>query len=581
MTTSRERRAARAAKNAEAAQVRKDWETNRRRIAEARDRRRARVDEIRAEAEDAGTVQPARAKPKTASLTNLWNTVAKWARGLAKPSEDRTRFVVPSQPPGVVPEEQAIAQDAAIEVALDWAEECYGEDLEFEAFLGFPALAELAQRPEYRRMAEVFAQEATRNWIKITSTGEVDVGDKIKAIEDALKKHAVRQLFRRISEQDSFFGRSHLYVDLGDDDDADELKTPIGNGRDSVSKLKVRKGKLEGFRTVEPVWTYPRGGDYNTTNPLAANWYRPQSWLVMGDAVHATRLLTFVGRPVPDLFKPLYAFGGLSLSQMVKPYIDNWIRTRRSISDLIKSFSVSGFTTDLTDALTEEGGALLAARVDAFVALRDNRNCMVLDKGGGETPSEEFFNVSTPLSGLAELQDQVQGQMASICGIPLVKLLGVTPSGLNASSDGEVRTFYDTVLAYQERFFRPHLETVIGIIQLDLFGEVDPGIVFNFEPLWTPSEKEAAEIRKLNAETATTYIDSQVILPDEERARLAGDENSLYPGLDLTIEVPPPASELDDAIDDARENGDLPPLPDASGEPEEREAEPEEEREAA
>ena len=152
---------------------------------------------------------------------------------------------------------------------------------------------------------------------------------------------------------------------------------------------------------------------------------------------------------------------------------------------------------------------------------------MVLDKGGGETPAETFFNVSTPLSGLAELQDQSQGQMASICGIPLVKLLGVTPSGLNASSDGEVRTFYDTILAYQERFFRPHLETVIGVIQMDLFGEVDPNIVFNFEPLWTPSEKEAADIREIDARTAQTYIDGGVILPEEERGRLAGDDRSL------------------------------------------------------
>lgn len=576
MTTSRERREARRAKQEAAAKVRQDWEANRKRIEEARARRRERAAEIRAEAEEAGTLQADRPKAKAGLLSHAWAAVAKWARPAPKVAEDRTKFVVPSQPPGVVPESAGIAQDAAIEVALDWAEECYGEDLEFEAFLGFPALAELAQRPEYRRMADVFAQEATRNWIKLTSTGDVDVSKKIQEIEDAMKKLAVRQLFRALSEKDSYFGRIHLYVDLGDDEDVEELKTPIGNGRDSVTKLKVRQGSLQGFRIVEPVWTYPRGGDYNTTNPLAPNWYRPQSWLVMGKQVHATRLLTFVGRPVPDLFKPLYAFGGLSLSQMVKPYIDNWIRTRRSISDLIKSFSVSGFTTDLTDALTEEGGALLANRVDAFVAMRDNRNCMVLDKGGGETPPEEFFNVSTPLSGLAELQDQVQGQMASICGIPLVKLLGVTPSGLNASSDGEVRTFYDTVLAYQERFFRPHLETVIGIIQHDLYGEVDPSIVFNFEPLWTPSEKEAAEIRKTDAETAMTYIDGNVILASEERSRLANDDKSLYPGLDMSVEIAPPASELDEEGDE-----DLPEVPEPSQDPETEVDEREEEREAA
>ena len=563
MTTSRERREARA-------------NSAKQRIRSSVNATIERETAIRAEAVAAGTIQAPRpaARPM---LAGLWRSIASWARGGEKKPEGRSKFVVPSMPLGVVPESDGIAQDSSIEVALDWAEECYGEDLEFEAFLGFPSLAELAQRPEYRRIAEVFAQEATRHWIKITTTGEIDRSKEIKLIEDALKKHCVRDTFRKLSEQDSFFGRSHLYIDTGCTDDVEELKTPLGNGRDSTSKLKVEKGKLVGFRTVEPVWTYPRGGDYNTTNPLAPNWYNPQSWLSMGTAIHSTRLLTFVGRPVPDLFKPLYAFGGLSMSQMVKPYVDNWIRTRRSISDLIKSFSVSGFTTNLTDALTEEGGALLSARIDAFVALRDNRNCMVLDKGGGDTPAEEFFNVSTPLSGLAELQDQVQGQMASICGIPLVKLLGVTPSGLNASSDGEVRTFYDTVLAYQERFFRPNLEVVLGVIQLDLFGEVYPEIGFVFEPLWTPSEKEAAEIRKIDAETAVLYVDHQVILGDEERARLAGDENSLYPGLDLTIEIAPPASEFDEEADG--EN--LPPLPEDERDDDAQDREDEQERVAA
>ncbi|WP_163360700.1 anti-CBASS protein Acb1 family protein, partial [Klebsiella aerogenes] len=74
---------------------------------------------------------------------------------------------------------------------------------------------------------------------------------------------------------------------------------------------------------------------YNTTNPLAADWYKPALWYVQGRPVHATRLLTFVGREVPDLLKPAYSFGGLSMSQMAKPYVDNWLRTRASVADLI------------------------------------------------------------------------------------------------------------------------------------------------------------------------------------------------------------------------------------------------------
>jgi hypothetical protein len=107
---------------------------------------------------------------------------------------------------------------------------------------------------------------------------------------------------------------------------------------------------------------------------------------------------------------------------------------------------------------------------------------------------EEFFNVSTQLGTLDKLQAQAQEQMASISGIPLVKLLGVTPSGLNASSDGEIRVFYDYILAYQERMFSLPLRKVLDIVMLSEFGEIDESISFQFEPLWQMSDAEKADV---------------------------------------------------------------------------------------
>jgi hypothetical protein len=41
----------------------------------------------------------------------------------------------------------------------------------------------------------------------------------------------------------------------------------------------------------------------------------------------------------------------------------------------------------------------------------------------------------------------------------------------------------DMIHSYQESFFRPNLETVLRLVQLSLFGDVDPDITFEFEPL--------------------------------------------------------------------------------------------------
>jgi Anti-CBASS protein Acb1-like len=76
--------------------------------------------------------------------------------------------------------------------------------------------------------------------------------------------------------------------------------------------------------------------NYNSNDPLKDDWYRPNTWYIQSKAIHSSRLITLIGREVPDLLKPTYSFGGLSLSQMAKPYVDNWLKTRQRRDNLVK-----------------------------------------------------------------------------------------------------------------------------------------------------------------------------------------------------------------------------------------------------
>ena len=429
-------------------------------------------------------------------------------------------------PPGVVPKGHSLAMDSAVVDIAAWGGAglySYGVS-QGMTFLGYPLLSEMAQRPEFRRISEVMSTEMTRKWIKIHAKGDEDKSDKIEELDTEMKRLGVQAAFRELAEQDGFFGRSHLYIDLGTTDKREELRTPIGDGRNKISQAKVKKGDLKRIKTVEAVWCYP--AQYNANDPLKPDWYKPSSWFVMGKEVHASRLLTFVGREVPDLLKPAFSFGGLSLSQMAKPYVDNWIRTRQSVSDLVSNFSVSGIKTNMAATL-QAGGDDMFKRLDLFNALRDNSGAMMLDKD-----TEDWFNISTPLSTLDALQAQSQEHIAAVCGIPLIKLLGISPAGLNSSSEGEIRIFYDWIAAYQEQFFATNLHRLLGFIQLSLWGEVDEDISATFEPLWSLDEAALAGIRKTDAETGQILIDSGAISTEEERRRVAEDPDTPYAGLD-------------------------------------------------
>lgn len=439
-------------------------------------------------------------------------------------------FKLPEPAPGVMPKDAKLAMDSNYQPVADFSSinSVFNEGIQF---MGYPYLAELTQRPEYRRPSEIFAKQMTRKWIELQSTGEdgkadKNKADKLKKIDAEMKRLNVQAKFREAIEQDGQFGRSHIYIDMGVDfNNEAELKTDLAE-----SKAKVGLNSIKALKVIEPIWVYPY--IYNSTNPLDQWFYKPQAWFVMNRTIHTSRLLTFVSREVPDILKPAYQFGGLSLSQMMKPYVDNWLRTRQSVSDIIHAFTVWVLKTDMS-SITQAGGAEnFYRRMQIFNVTRDNHGVMAVDKS-----TEDFDNISAPIAGLDKLQAQSQEQMASVTGIPLVYLTGITPSGLNASSDGEVRVFEDWCSAQQEGY-TPHVSRIINLIQLSLFGEIDPSIGFRWLPLHTQSENDLANARKLDADTDAVLIGAGVISQEEARARVAGQEDSPYNSLDLSLDLP-------------------------------------------
>ncbi len=435
-------------------------------------------------------------------------------------------FKRPDVAPFVIPadkEKAMLAMDEAMNPVYAYVSEAYAG----MGFIGYPYLAELSQRPEYRKMSDVIAKEMTRKWIKLEVKGEDDKSDKLEVIEKAMRRHRLRAKFRLAALQDGLFGRSQIYIDVKTPSgmlawaDPDELKSILVK-----SPAKIAKGALVGFKVIDPVWTTPYL--YNSDNPMRPDFYKPTSWFVLGRQVHSSRLLNIVSREVPDLLKPSYNFGGMSMTQLAIPYVDNWLKTRQSVANLIDGFSVPLFATNMAAVLTGEPGNDVFSRVDLFNRMRTNRGAWAIDKD-----SEDFRFENVPLSGLDALQNQSLEQLSVVSGIPLVKLMGISPSGLNATADGEIRVFYDDMHSAQESVFRDPLQQCLDVIQLSEFGEIDPDITFSFVPLWQMSEKELADVRKLDAETGAVLIESGAISPQEERERVAADETNGYHSLDL------------------------------------------------
>lgn len=397
----------------------------------------------------------------------------------------------------------------------------------YGGFIGYPILTIMAQSGDYRNVPETNALEMTREWgsIKVKGDGDDNTSDKIQRLTEEFERLKVRDLVRKHIENEGIFGMSHLFIKIKGQDNKTDVPLIIEN---------VPRDSLEGFVLIEPIHSSPAA--FNASNPLEFDFYKVNNWFVQGINIHQDRLLTLVTRPVPDLLKPAYNFGGVSWTQIMKPYVERFQRDTDSISDLISKFSLTALKTNMEAILSggKEGASQLMLRTQMLNQFRDNLNTLLMDMEG-----EELVQINTPLTGLVDLWAKSQELMAMPSHTPLVKLTGITPSGLNASSDGEIRVYNDWIASLQNAFILPQVMQILRIMQMSLFGEVDNNIVFEFANLHQLDDQEKADVNLKKAQTAQALIDSGVISQEDERTRLSQDEDSGYGHIDPN-EVPEP-----------------------------------------
>ena len=149
------------------------------------------------------------------------------------------------------------------------------------------------------------------------------------------------------------------------------------------------------------MWTTP--STYNSLYPEAPDFYKPSEWFMLGRRVHSSRMMTIITRPMPDMLKPAYNFSGMSLNQMIDGYVQMWLRTRQSVSDLLGNFSTTVLKTDMNQVLSGGEHSSVYDRADLFAILRSNKGLMLLDKD-----MEDMMQLNVPLSRSEEHTSELQ-----------------------------------------------------------------------------------------------------------------------------------------------------------------------------
>lgn len=398
-------------------------------------------------------------------------------------------------------------------------------------FLGYPYLAGLAQNALIRAGVTTIAEDMTKNWVEIKRGGKgAEKDEKISAITTALEDFNLQTLFNEAAQKCDFDGGCLIYIDTGETD-REALEQPL------ILDPAIFGGKkIKRFTLVEAINLYP--GLYNATDPLDPDYFNPTTWLVLGKKIHKSRFLYFAPNRVPMLLRPSYNFFGIPKAQEVLDYIAHFTKTREAAQRLLTKFSLTVFKSDMSAILGGGGAEHFDRRMQYLTQWRDNDMILAIDM-----QKEDVVKLETPLSGTDVIVRQSLEFVAAIFRIPFVKFLGISPGGLNATGEADLRNYYDHVGGKQEKIFRRPLDKVLDVIQLHLFGEIDPEIKAEFCALSDEDDAQRATTQKMKADRLVVLVQGGIIGEDEARRALVDDPDSDLNFIDPDAVPAPPEGE--------------------------------------
>ena len=84
--------------------------------------------------------------------------------------------------------------------------------------------------------------------------------------------------------------------------------------------------------------------------------------------------------------------------------------------------------------------------------------------------------------------------ISGACEIPVTKLFGRSPAGMNATGESDLSNYYEMITRRQESILRPIYDKLFPILFLSVCGFIPDDLDYSFKPLRIPSEEEKASL---------------------------------------------------------------------------------------
>lgn len=312
-------------------------------------------------------------------------------------------------------------------------------------------------------------------------TWEADEKDR-KKIEAHERKHKVKQKVWMAQRIADLYGGAAIV--LGDGSSNPELP---------LNPQSIRSGGLK-YMTVLTRFEISSG--IINHDVLSPDHNLPQDYMISGTGenvprIHPSRVVRFTGKEPMHVGSLTYDVWGDSALVGVLKEVAAVATGVASTSRMLEEATVTYLKMkDLTTQLaTKEGTNNVWKALNLMQATKSAINAVAVDSEDGDL---DQFNAD--FSGLPEIIQMLLQCVSGGADIPITRLLGQSPGGLNSTGESDLQNYYDRLKGEQEGKLMPAFEQINAVLIPSALGGTREEFEMEFNPLWQLTEKEQVEM---------------------------------------------------------------------------------------
>lgn len=355
-----------------------------------------------------------------------------------------------------------------------------------------------------RRVIDTIPEDMMKNWFTLKSQL---TPDQIGRFDTLVRRtHLKRQLLEGLRWGRLFGGAAGIIVIEGQEDMLDQ---PLD--LDTILPDQY-KGLI-----ISDRWSgvYPDVGlvqdlsdpDFGTPEYYAFSI--SETNLSSGVRVHHSRVIRFMGRDLPYIERTAENYWGMSELEHVYTELNKRNTTSENIAQLIFQANIRTYKmADLGQMLSTtqpEVQKRLYQVMSMQNYLLSNMGMNVMDKDDALETHQYTF------SGLNDIYESFMLDIAGAAEIPVTRLFGRSPSGLNATGESDLTNYYDKIRQTQESILRPVLEKLLPILCISVWGMLPDDLDFDFNPVRDTSDEERANLIQQGSAAIVSVFQSGLI----------------------------------------------------------------------